>query len=237
MADKVKKHLSFSAFMGYERCEARQKALDDGIFEFPTTQGMLEGKYLESILCQEPAPEGVLKKNGEPYAWAKGIEETAERMLQDNMITEYLNGKYQQQLDIKLDGVPWKVIPDIINHEKKRVIDIKKTQTFDPKWSDTYHTKVPFWTEWNYFLQLAVPAIHFGYDAFLIAATSESPGNFDIFQFRQEDMLLAIDDAKQTVKHKLAVRKGEIAPVPCAACDFCRSVKHVTEIKEARRFV
>lgn len=232
----MKEHLSFSAYRGLLECPAKQVARDKGEYVFETTQAMLVGKYAEAKLCGSELPEGTLKGNGDPYAWTTNADETTGRMLNDTVIQEFLEGEQQAEFKFDYRGVNWVSIPDIINHERKRVVDIKKTANFDLIWSKEYGTKVPFYTDRDYFLQLALPALHFGYDAYLMVLTVEKPGNYDIIQLSEKDMRDSLETAICESEHLLKIRKEEIPATRCERCAYCRSTKKITEIKEVQKF-
>ena len=233
-----KDHLSFSAINGFMECEARQKALDDGLWEFKESQGMLEGRLLEAILCNDAYPAGTTKKDGSLYAWAKGITETANRMKKDRLIEEFLLGEYQKKYEFEFDGINYISIPDIVNDKENRIVDIKKTTSLLPQYSQKFGTRVMFYTERNYFLQLALAWHVRGRKdrCYLMAATSENPGDFIIYELSMADMSIALDDVLIVHKHILDVRTGVTPPMRCEKCDYCRSTK-IGQIAKAERFL
>ena len=217
----AKDHLSYSAYHWMKQCEAKQVAIDKGEWEIKPSTAMLNGQLFEALLCGQEPPEGTLKKNGEPYAWASDTIELAERMKQDKLVQAFLQG--QQQVHMTIDN--WVSIPDIIDNQNKRVVDIKLVRDFESRYVEEYGCRVPFYAERNYYLQLALPALELGYEAYLLAGTSESPGNFAIFHLPEANLLTALEDAKHNEKHLLAVRREEIEPTRCEKCDYCRATQ------------
>lgn len=231
-------HVSFSAIKGYLRCPARQYALDQGDFIWETSQAMLEGQYLEALLCDSVPPEGVLKKNGEPYAWSEKVRTAAMKAKKSPLVMEYLEGAQQLRREFMLDEVKWVTIPDIVNHEKKRIVDIKKTKSIEEwSYSAEYGTRVPFYTDFDYWLQLGIAQMAFpDYDCFLLAVSMETPADIQVLQLDNNDMLDRVDQIRKVQDGILKMRMTGEGLTSCGKCDYCRKNQEV-EIKEIRRFV
>ena len=241
---KKKQHLSFSGYNGYLKCPQKQYALDTGKFVFETTQAMIAGKYLEHLLCPKdlPVPEGVLTQKGEPYAWAKTMSEAAERILANKFLKSFLVGKKQVEITFKLNGINWISIPDVVDYKSGKIVDIKKTKSINEwSYSQEHGTRVPFWTERNYFLQLAIAQeavfAETGkrFDCYLLAVSAETPSQIAPIKFEQADLDYEIDNllyAQGTVYHQRSRGKNLWY---CGECEFCRANKP-PEVIVARRF-
>ena len=135
-------------------------------------------------------------------------------------------------------GTEWKIKIDTLKADA--IIDLKTTRSiWDLQWNSFYNYKVSFIENFNYFTQFAiyleVEKIVTGrsnwLSPYIVAVSKESPPAKAIISLdddaRIASELLRIEG---NMPHILAVKRGEVKPVRCGKCAYCRATSRVDRI-------
>lgn len=251
-------YMSASQYKAFRACEAAALAELRGEWRRPESVSLRLGSYVDAALTgdleayRDEHPE-LFKRDGSLKAEYQSAQEAAERLAGDDLARLLLSGRHQAIKVGKIGGVRYKAkIDSLLSSAKvesicKRfpevrklvpfggpmIVDLKYMRDFDPIWSEEYHDKISFAEYWGYDYQGAVyQALDKRSAPFVIvAATKESETNIDAFHIPDDALSLALAEIEENSPRYAAIKKGEIAPVGCGKCDYCRSVKKLYTIK------
>ena len=232
---------SVSQFKAFDRCEAAGLAESRGEFVREETDALLIGQYVDAYFTgdfddfmQRNQDKLVSKRGGGLLAKFQGANNMIERVKSDPLMMEYLKGSKQVILTAELFGVPWKVKIDV--HGGSRIVDLKTVRDFEDVFEKGYGWRS--WVEyWGYDIQGAIyqkveqiamnraEPLPF----FLAAVTKEKTPDIKIIQIPQ----YILDSAYHLVEAKIErfdlIKSGEVEPIRCEKCDWCKSTKVLTE--------
>ena len=236
-------YMSTSQFKDFRSCEAGALAKIRDEYTRPKSKAFLEGGYIDAhfagsmdeFLLEHPevlnSRTGALKSE---FVKARAAIEAAEN---DPGFMEYLSGAPQMVIEFELFGAPWKAKPDFVLPDK--IVDLKYMKDVLPVWHEG--EKRPFIDAYGYDIQGYVyqQAVYQKTGSmlpfYLAVITKEDPSDRWIINIPQ----WRLDVCAELVGHYLprytAIKKGEIEPIRCGACAYCRSTKkteHVTTYEE-----
>lgn len=243
---------SVSQFKSFDKCEAAGLAEAMGEYEREETDALLIGSYVDAVMAGGPEETRrfvkehggkMFKKNGEILAKFAHADEMINRAERDPLIRKYLTGDKQTIFTGELFGVPWKIKIDVYNGE--RIVDLKTVRDFADIYEPGYGWRS--WIEyWGYDVQGAIyqriEQIATGRDEplpfFIAAVTKERVPDIAVVRIPQH----VLDAAYKLVEAKIErfdlIKNGEVEPIRCEKCDFCKETKvliepKVYEMKEA----
>ena len=238
-SDANKAYWSVSQFKTFDKCEAAGLAEVRGEYAREMTDALLIGSYIDAFFSGEITEflerngDKMFKKNGEILAKFKHSDEIIDRIHQQYKMLEMLQGDKQRIFTAELFGVPWKIKTDVYNGE--RIVDLKIVRDFEDIYDKGYGYRS--WLEyWGYDIQGAVyqkvEQLATGRDKplpfYLVAATKEKVPDLKIIQLPQD----VLDDALKIVEAKIdrfdLIKSGEVEPIRCEKCDYCKATKIVT---------
>lgn len=234
-------------------CEAKQMAILNGAWVDEPSTALEVGQYAHSwqegrrreFIADHP---GMFKKDGSlksEYLVADKMIATLER---DPFACYCLEGEKEVIITAEMFGATWKVMLDVQNNERRRIVDLKTTRSVTEKiWDEELRKKVSFVEAYSYPLQMAiyseVERLAMGRDEgdwseFLIVAVSKekSPDKAIINMTDSRRLVLELETIEGSMPRVLAVKAGLEEPWRCEACDYCRSTKvlsksvHYTEL-------
>lgn len=225
------KYMSASQFKSFQNCEAQALAEIKGEFKRETTTAMLIGSYVDSWF------EGTLDKFKEAHTeifTQKGTlraeytqaDEIIARVQRDEKFMRYMNGEHQKIFVGTIEGVEFKGKLDAY-HPGKAIVDLKTCKDFEPVW--TKNGKKIFVEAYGYDIQLAIyrelVKQNTGEElsCYICAVTKEKVPNIAILQIDKEKLDECLEIVKATVRHFQSIKNGEIEPVRCCKCDYCKS--------------
>lgn len=227
-------YMSASQYKAFSCCEAAALAELHGEWKPEETTAMLVGSYvdahfdgsLDQFKSTHPA---LFTRAGKLRAEYKQAECIIERVSRDEMFVRYMSGEKQVVRTGKIDGVPFKIRMDSY-HAGKCIVDLKVMRNFDPVWAESIRT--PFVEAWGYDIQGAVyQAIEGDHLPFFIAgATKEREPDLAILGIPQDRLDYCLQLVTENVHRYDAIKHGEIEPMRCERCDYCRSTKKLTRI-------
>ena len=231
-------YMSYSQIKAFDTCEAAAMAELRGERSPPKSAALLIGGYVDARFSGETDqfiefnPE-LLKKDGSLKAEYIQADAIIRRIKRDSMMTRYLSGQKQVIMTGQIDGFPFKIKIDSY-HPGKAIVDLKTVRSFGDVW--TNDGKVSFVEAWGYDMQGAIYQAVEGHKLpfFLAAATKEAVPDIAVISIPQD----ALDNAMAMIRHKLSridgIKRGEIEPIRCEKCDWCKETKVLTEAIDYR---
>ncbi|MHC5407303.1 PD-(D/E)XK nuclease-like domain-containing protein [Listeria seeligeri] len=233
--------MSVSQFKSFMDCEARTMAELKGEWTKNESTALLVGSYTHAAFESDEAFEKFISENEKKIFKARGAGKRAEFEQADLMIKTIKNdplsmlvmeGEKEAIVTAKLFGTTWKAKLDVINHEKKRIGDLKTTQELQKRfWSVKYNGWVSFIQAYDYVLQMAVYKAMIecrfegDYKPYIVAVTKQNPPNKAVIQFHQDWLDSEYTYLGEKMTRVLAVKSESLEPIRCEECEYCRSTK------------
>jgi len=239
--DANKKYWSVSQFKTFHQCQAKGIAEMNGLYARPETESLLLGTYIDAHfsgtmdeLIERRGPDIVNKRTGEPKAKFVACEEAIRRAEQDPLFMEYMQGDKQLILTGELFGEEWKVKPDVLH--KDRIVDLKYMRDTSSLFMDG--ERKTFIDAWGYDLQgFVYQAIieqnvgkHLPF--YLAVITKETPADIELIHIPDWKLRSAGEIIKHYLPEYSKVKNGEVEPVRCGHCDWCRETKTIERVTE-----
>lgn len=241
-----KQYMSVSQYKSFKECEAKAKATIDGRYKRPETKAFLIGKYnhkwCEGNLQQQFLEENrqdfidlkLIKKNGAPNAELERMDNVVLPACEaDEVIMLLLEGEKEVIFTTMLFGIPFKVMLDVYNRPEGYISDPKFVADMDRKWNKKEFKYESFIEHYSYDMQMVVYAeverIETGnkkpLSSNLIVITKEPVPHkkvfidFDAPSVRKE----LLGRLEADLPHIMAVKNGEVEPINCGECAYCKS--------------
>ena len=146
------------------------------------------------------------------------------------MFMRYMSGGKQAIKTGEIAGVPFKIKIDSL-HDDTAIVDLKIMKDFEPIYKPG-EGKLTFIEFWGYDIQGAIyQEVEGNHLPFFIAgATKEDETDIGIFQIPQAYLDVALEQVKELAPRYQAIKNGEIEPVRCEHCDYCKRTKVLTKI-------
>ena len=238
-----KEYMSVSLFKSFIKCEAKTMAKLNGEWEEENKDAFLLGSYVHA--WSEGTLEEFKKDHPEMYSTRgatkgqlKAAFQIADKMIttlkDDKLVQEAREGQKEVIQTAELFGVPWKVMFDIYNPDRKAIVDIKTTRNIHSKFSGNEN----FITHYDYLLQMAVyceidrinrKAEDYFQPHIIAVSREDIPDKAVIFlgtDFIRDKLL----EVEILIDHIKAVWKGKEEPVRCEECDYCRATKKLDKV-------
>ena len=235
--EMAKKYMSVSQFKTFRQCEKRAMAEINGEWERPLTDSLLVGLYvdeyfngtLETFKIQHPE---MFTQKGELKAPFRKAQAIVERIEKDPYMRKQLGGKRQVIMTGFVGGVEWKIMIDSL-HPRETVDGKVMKDCGDIYTSEGYE---PFWKAYGYdtqgaiYRQVRAQNEKGKLKPFKLAvATKEEEPDIRIFRFSDQTLNNAMQEVLQTVGRYDSIKKGEIEPVGCGECAYCRSIRKMSK--------
>lgn len=236
----VHQYLDFVGHCGICGCESRAMAKLNGDWQDEKTLAMQVGSYVDAYF------EGTLdefKKNnpdlftqkGELKAPYKQAEKMIAKAKGDELFSKYMSGEKQRIMVGHLFGCDWKIKMDSYI-ENVCIVDLKSASDLYKAWKveDTGYVSVPEY--WGYTLQGAIyqkiVEINTGkrLPFYLAFVTKEDYPDLCIVNIDQMTLDNALNEIEMNMATVLAIKNGEVEPIPCGKCNYCKSVKKLTKV-------
>lgn len=237
----VHQYLDFAGHLGLRFCESRAMAKLNGEWEEEKSIAMQVGSYVDSYF------EGTLNKfkkqnpdlftqKGELKAPFKQAEKMIKKATGDELFMKYMSGEKQRIMTGYLFGCDWKIKMDSYI-EGVCITDLKTCSSdLHKAWrvADTGYVSVPEY--WGYTLQGAIyqkiVEINTGKKLpfYLAFVTKEDYPEICIVNIDQMTLDNALNEIEMNMASVLAVKNGEVEPIPCGKCDYCKSVMKLTGV-------
>ena len=236
----VHQYLDFVGHMGVMGCESRAMAKLNGKWKEETTTAMLVGSYVDSYF--EGTLEGFKEEHPECFAKTKpyGLKapfKQAEKMIarceQDDYFMSTLAGEKQVIMTAYLFGCEWKIkmdsyLPGIA------IVDLKTSADIHKAWKVQDYGYASFIEYWGYTLQMAVyqkvVEINTGkrLPCYISVVTKEDSPEIKVSFIDQQALDHALYEIEMNMQSVLMVKNGEVEPVGCGKCDYCKATEVLT---------
>ena len=254
-------YMSASQFKSFRKCETAALAELRGEWGKKDSIALLVGSYVDAYFSGEleqfkaDHPEIFTKKN-ELKADFQKAHAICERIDRDELARLLLSGKHQTIKTGKIAGVWFKTksdslltarqveaickkfpqVRELVPFGGAMIVDLKCMKDFEDIWDDELRERVIFIEFWGYDTQGAIyQAIDKRMLPFVIlAATKEAEPNIEAMYIPDEDLSFALSEVEALAPRYAAIKRGEIEPVGCGKCAYCRSVKRLSVIKNYR---
>lgn len=251
-------YMSASQFKSFRRCEAAAMAELRGEWGKKDSIALLVGSYVDAYFSGEleqfkaDHPEIFTKKN-ELKAEFQKAHAICERIDRDELARLLLSGKHQTIKTGKIAGVWFKTksdslltarqveaickkfpqVRELVPFGGAMIVDLKCMKDFENIWDDELHERVNFIEFWGYDTQGAIyQKVDNRMLPFVImAATKEAEPDVEAMYIPDEDLSFALSEVEALSPRYAAIKRGEIEPVGCGKCAYCRSVKRLSVIK------
>lgn len=236
----VHQYLDFVGHMGVHGCEKRAMAMLKGEYKKETSTAMLVGSYVDSYFegsldqFKKENPE-IFTQKGELKSNFKQAEEMIARAEKDAKFMSYMSGEKQVIMTGYLFGCDWKIkidsyIPD------KAIVDLKTTADLHRAWRVQDYGYASVAEYWGYTLQMAVyqkiVEINTGKKLPCILAfiTKEDSPELKLCYIDQMTLDHSLNEIEMNMSSVLMVKNGEVEPIPCGKCDYCKATEPVEEV-------
>ena len=255
-------YMSASQFKSFRRCEAAALAELRGEWGRKETSALLVGSYVDAYFSNEleqfkAAHPELFKRDGSLKAEFQNAHAIAERLNQDELARLLLSGKHQVIKTKRIAGVWYKTkadslltsrqveaickkfpqVQELVPFGGAIIVDLKCMRDFEPIWDEDAHEKVSFVNFWGYDIQGAVyQKVDNRMAPFVIVGvTKEAEPDIIAIHIPDEDLSFALADVEALSPRYAAIKKGEISPVGCGKCAYCRSVKRLEGITHYKK--
>ena len=236
--DANKSYWSVSMFKEFDSCEARGLASALGRYHREETDALLIGSYVDAYFAGTmdefvgEHEERMFKKNGELYAKFDQANKCINAVECQPLMMEYLEGDKQTIMTGKLFGVDWKIKMDVFNGD--RIVDLKCMRDFEPVYKEGFG-RISWVEAWGYDIQGAIYQKVVEQNTgkklpfYIVGVTKEKVPDVTVLQIPQP----VLDTALKVVESKIdrfdLIKTGEIEAEGCGHCEYCKSVKVLTE--------
>lgn len=255
-------YMSASQFKAFKKCEASALAELRGEWGRKESTALLVGSYVDAYFSGDleqfkaTHPE-IFKRDGTLKADFEKAAEVCERLRNDELAWMLLSGKHQVIKTGKIAGVLYKAKFDSLLNARQveaickkypsvralvpfggpMIVDGKYVKDFEDIWDEDAGERVTFIEYWGYDIQGAVYQHIDGRNApfVIVGATKEAETDVDAFYIPDDDLAFAMTEVEALSPRYAAIKRGEIEPVGCGKCAYCRNTKRVREIKHYRQ--
>ncbi len=173
-------------------------------------------------------------------------QEIINYLEQDPLLLKMLSGEQQKIVTGEIAGVPFRGKLDSLLNEKQCheiareypemagdllmaegcIIDLKVMRNMEPVWQPGVG-RVSFIQAWLYTLQLGIYQRLIGgnFPCFIVCATKESQPDKALIKIPQYMMSAAMESAEELIPRYQAIKLGQIEPVRCEKCEWCKKTK------------
>lgn len=237
-----KEFMSVSQYKDFMKCETAALAKLSGNYSEYKKEALLVGSYVHAALESPEEFESFKRKTPEIYTAKKELKapfKQADKMidsvLDDDLCRTVLEGNKEVILTAELFGTMWKAKLDVLNRESGRFTDIKTVKGIREKYWDG-SKYVSFIQYYGYDIQMAMYAeierlhgdMKFEYlEPTLLAVSKEETPDKEIIWFDEQLIAEKLAAVEANMPRILGVKLGNIPPLACGKCDFCKSKKQL----------
>ena len=253
----VSQYKDFMGSLGKVGCEARAVARIKGEFVERTedSKALMVGSYVDAHyegtldLFKAQHPDIFLKsgKNaGQLKTEYRQAEEIINRCERDQLFSQFMSGQKQVIMTANMFGSPWKIKIDSY-HPGKCIVDLKVMKSIRDSFWHKDLGYCNFIEEWGYDIQGAVyrevewlnrlakckteeeKATCKKLPFYIAVASKEKVTDIEVIWVPDNVLDEKIIEVERNTSSIVALKKGEIEPVKCGCCDFCKQTKVLTK--------
>lgn len=235
-----REYLSVSQYKSYLKCEAATIAQLKEEYERPTNEAFLIGSYVHSFndntleQFKEEHPE-MYSSTGKTKGQLKSTFQTANKMIEalknDSICMKFLEGEKELIITGELFGIKWKGKVDSINLEKGYFTDLKTTKSIHQKTNG-----LSFIENYDYISQMAIYRElikqQYGKDLipYIVAVEKNDNPLKAVIKVDERYTLPKLEEIEYNLERIKTLRSGDVEPVGCGECEYCRKNSKVTKI-------
>lgn len=235
-----KEYMSVSQYKGFMKCEAAALATLSGQYSEYKREALMVGSYVHAALESNEEFEKFKLSSPEIYTAKKELKapyKQADKMiksvLDDELCRTVLEGEKEVILTAEIFGTMWKAKLDVLNRNSGRFTDIKTVKSIREKYWDGSRY-VSFIQYYGYDIQMAMYAeierlheeMKFEYlEPTLLAVSKEETPDKEIIWFDEQLITEKLAVVEANMSRILGVKFGNIPPLACGKCEFCKSKK------------
>lgn len=227
-------------------CEAREVAIRKGLWIVEDKEVFLVGSYVHAW---SEGPEAfqkfirdntadIYQKNGKPYAAFVVADAMIETLRKSELVTKLRDTPQKETILTGLiGGVPFKIMVDIPNFEKGYWADLKTTASIR-KTSYKDGARVSFIGSYDYKYQFAIYSEiirqYLGLpegkylESYLIAVDKQKVPDHTVIYMGDSFIGYTLETIESRLPRIIAARSGQVEPMRCEKCEYCRSTKQLT---------
>ena len=255
-------YMSASQFKSFRKCEAAALAELRGEWGRKETSSLLVGSYVDAYFSNEldqfkEAHPELFKRDGSLKAEFQNAHAIAERLNRDELARMLLSGRHQVIKTGRIAGVWFKtkadslltarqveaickkfpMVRDLVPFGGAIIVDLKCMKDFGTIWDEETQERVSFVEFWGYDYQGAIyQKVDNRMAPFVIVGvTKEAEPDITAVHVPDEDLSFALADVETLAPRYAAIKTGDISPVGCGKCAYCRSVKRLEGITHYKK--
>lgn len=234
----VSQYKDFFGSLSFKGCEYTALAKLNGEYEQEKTTALLVGSYVDSYF--EGTLENfknnnveIFKKDGTLKSDYVKAEEIIKRIEKDKKFMQYLSGDKQTIMTAEFMGAEWKIKMDSYI-KGKAIVDLKIIDDIYKLYYHKFLGKLTFIQARGYDFQLAIyqkiVEINTGekLPCYIAVADKGKVPNIEIIQLTQQELDGALVGIQHGVERINKLKNGEIEPIRCGKCDYCKETKIIT---------
>lgn len=242
-------YMSVSQFKNFNKCSA--KAVHDLQFDMhEEKEAFIEGSLFEALTIGdaekflEDHPEIVSSQGptkGQIKANYKKVVKAADRFNEQKFFRDIISKCEKQVILVgEIEGIKVKCCLDLFYLKNKKIYDVKCMANFNEEWDKEEKCYKPWYYTYGYVLQLAIyqeiVRQNFGIicDVHLMAASKEEEPDLKAEHIDNDLLKLELEEFKSKVKTFDAIKKGDLKPIRCENCKYCKSTKVITKFTEVK---
>lgn len=235
----VSQYKNFMGSLGKVACEAEAMALLRGDWEKEKTTALMVGSYVDAHfegsldLFRAQNPE-IFTKQGSLKADYKKAEEVISRIERDEVFMKYMSGEKQVIMTAEMFGAKWKIKIDSYL-EDKAIVDLKVMRELHKAEYTKDYGYMDFIQYWGYDIQGAVyqevvyrntgKRLPF----YIAAASKEKEPDIELIWISDDHLQEKLIEVEHNTPKILALKSGEVEPIRCGTCDYCKYTKVLTK--------
>lgn len=251
-------YMSASQYKSFSRCEAMAMAELRGEWNRKESIALLVGSYVDAyfsgeleLFCKEH-PDIFTAKGDLKADFVKAINAIS-RLEKDELAKMLLSGRHQVIKTVKIGGVWYKSkidsllspaqvekickkfpkIRSLVPFGGSIIVDLKYIKDIEPIWDENQMAKVSFINYWGYDYQGSIyqKADKRSSPFVIVAVTKQEEPDVAALSIPDAELAALLAEVEENSPRYAAIKRGEIEPVGCGKCAYCRSVKKLTGIK------
>lgn len=250
-------YMSTSQFKAFHKCEAAALAELKGEYTRKDSTALLVGSFvdahfsgeMEQFIAEHPE---IYTRAGTLRAEFQNAQKAIARLEADELTRMLLSGRNQVIKTVKINGVWFKAKFDSLLSAKQveaicnkfpevrslvpfggaMIVDLKYMRDFNPIWDESTQEKLNFIEYWGYNIQGAIYQYADKRNApfVIVGATKEEEPDITARYIPDDELSYCLQMVEEYAPRYAAIKRGEIEPIGCGRCAYCRSKKKITSI-------
>ena len=246
----VSQYKNFMGTIGRLACEEQAMAILNEKWQTEKTTSLLVGSYvdakyegtLETFIAENP---DLFTQKKELRAEYKKANEIIARCERDELFTSYMSGEKQVIMTAEMFGANWKIKIDSY-HPNVAIVDLKVMESLNKHFWTKDYGYMNFVHVWGYYIQGAVyrEVVYLNDLAkcktqaerdsckrlpfYLATVSKEKEPDIEIIQLEPNLLDEVIREVEQNTPKILMLKNGEVEPIRCGICDWCKHTKVLT---------